>query len=431
MKVVYLITGSGGSFYCGNCYRDMIYLKAIRKVPGTQASAIPLYLPPDESVKDNDIDSNVFFGAVSLYLREKVPFLRNMPSFFDRILDSAPMLKMASKRAGTTRTEGMEDMTLNMITGEKAFPEKELTRLIDHLLKEGKPDIIHLSNALVIGLAKQIKSRIDVKVVCSLLNEDDWINEMAEPWQTQAWNLIAKEEKYVDAFLTPSSYYKNFFISKTGISGNIVNVVPLCLEPGELLNIPKKDNWPAIGYFCRVSFHNGFDKLVDAFILLRENNRLPNLTLHVSGGYTGDDKPFISSQIKKIKSAGLEKSVKLYPEFMGNSKTDFFGNIDLLSVPVRKYDGYGLYILEANAAGVPVIQPSTGAFPEIIERTGGGVTYTKDDAEGLADAIEEILYNREQLNAFSSNGKNNVLKKLSLERMSEDLSSVYNSVKST
>lgn len=431
MKVVYLITGSGGSFYCGNCYRDMIYLKAIRKVPGTQASAIPLYLPPDESVKDNDIDSNVFFGAVSLYLREKVPFLRNMPSFFDRILDSAPMLKMASKRAGTTRTEGMEDMTLNMITGEKAFPEKELTRLIDHLLKEGKPDIIHLSNALVIGLAKQIKSRIDVKVVCSLLNEDDWINEMAEPWQTQAWNLIAEEEKYVDAFLTPSSYYKNFFISKTGISGNIVNVVPLCLEPGELLNIPKKDNWPAIGYFCRVSFHNGFDKLVDAFILLRENNRLPNLTLHVSGGYTGDDKPFISSQIKKIKSAGLEKSVKLYPEFMGNSKTDFFGNIDLLSVPVRKYDGYGLYILEANAAGVPVIQPSTGAFPEIIERTGGGVTYTKDDAEGLADAIEEILYNREQLNAFSSNGKNNVLKKLSLERMSEDLSSVYNSVKST
>ena len=70
MKIVYLITGSGGSFYCGNCYRDMIYLRAIRKVPGTSASAIPLYLPPDETTTDSGLDKNVFFGAVSMYLRE-------------------------------------------------------------------------------------------------------------------------------------------------------------------------------------------------------------------------------------------------------------------------------------------------------------------------------------------------------------------------
>jgi len=429
MKIVYLITGSGGSFYCGNCYRDMIYLRAIRKVPGTLASAIPLYLPPDESVKENDIDPNVFFGAISLYIREKVPFLRNMPSFFDKILDSPPMLKMAAKRAGTTRTEGMEDMTLNMITGDKAFPDKELTRLTDYLVKDGKPDIVHLSNALVIGLAKHIKSKIDVRVVCSLLNEDDWINDMAEPWQSQAWKLIAGEEKYVDAFITPSEYYRDFFISKTGISKEIVHVVPMGLDPGILLNVQKKDNWPAIGYFCRVSSHNGFDKLIDAFILLRTHNRLPGLTLHVSGGYTSDDKPFISDQIKKLRQAGLEKSVRIYPEFLGNSKVDFFGNIDLMSVPVRKYDGYGLYILEANAAGVPVIQPSTGAFPEIIERTGGGIIYLKDDVEGLADGIEKLLKDKEGLKILSSAGKDNVLKKLSLEKMSQDLAEVYNSVK--
>jgi glycosyltransferase involved in cell wall biosynthesis len=37
------------------------------------------------------------------------------------------------------------------------------------------------------------------------------------------------------------------------------------------------------------------------------------------------------------------------------------------------YDGYGLYILEANSVGIPVVQPSTGAFPEIIEKTGGRI----------------------------------------------------------
>ena len=55
MKIVYLITGSGGSFYCGNCYRDMLYIRAIRKVPGITAKAIPLYLPPDKSDSRNGI----------------------------------------------------------------------------------------------------------------------------------------------------------------------------------------------------------------------------------------------------------------------------------------------------------------------------------------------------------------------------------------
>lgn len=430
MKIVYLITGSGGSFYCGNCYRDMIYLRAIRKVPGNQATAIPLYLPPDASImnEDNGIDNHVFFGAISLYLREKVPFLRNMPSFFDKILDSAPMLKMAAKRAGTTRTEGMEDMTLNMITGDKAFPEKELLRLTDYLDKEGKPDIIHLSNALVIGLAKQIKAKSDVKVVCSLLNEDDWINDMAEPWQSQAWELIAAEAKHVDAFVTPSLYYRDFFMSKTGLPADKFHVVPLGFDPGLLTSVEKKTQWPAVGYFCRVNAHNGFDKLVDAFIKLRKENRLPGLTLHVSGGFTGDDKPFIRKQIEKIRKAGLESSVKIYSDFMGTGKLDFFAKIDLMSVPVRKYDGYGLYILEANAAGVPVIQPNTGAFPEIIKNTGGGITYQTDDVSSLADAIEKVINNRELLSTLSAEGRKNVIRNLSLDRMSGDLASVYNAI---
>ena len=89
MKIVYLITGSGGSFYCGNCYRDMLYVRAIRKVPGIQASAIPLYLPPDKTTsEESGFDNNVFFGAISMFLREKVGFLRNMPAVLDKFFDS-------------------------------------------------------------------------------------------------------------------------------------------------------------------------------------------------------------------------------------------------------------------------------------------------------------------------------------------------------
>jgi glycosyltransferase involved in cell wall biosynthesis len=428
MKIVYLITGSGGSFYCGNCYRDMIYLRAIRKVPGIKASAIPLYLPPDGTNAESGLDKNVFFGAISMYLREKVPFLRNMPVFIDKIVDSAPMLKMAAKRAGTTRTEGLEEMTLNMIKGENAFPEKELQRLVDYLCKDGQPDIIHLSNALIIGLARRIKKKINVRIVCSLLNEDDWIDEMAEPYQSGAWKLIAREASNVDAFLTPSGYYKNTFISKTGIPGNNFHVIPLGFDP-DLQPVVKKDNYPAMGYFCRINSQNGFDKIVDSFIDLKSGNKLPGLSLHISGGYTGDDKPFIAEQIRKIKTAGLKSYVKIYPEFQGNSKQEFFSNIDIMSVPVRKHDGYGLYLLEANAAGIPVVQPATGAFPEIIEKTRGGITYSPDNVSELSAALLKIL-NEDQLRLkLGKEGKENVLKDFSLVKMSEGLAGVYNSLK--
>jgi len=339
------------------------------------------------------------------------------------------MLKMAAKRAGTTRTEGLEDMTLNMIRGENAFPEKELQRLVDYLNKDGKPDIIHLSNALIIGLARRLKKKMDVRIVCSLLNEDDWIDEMAEPWQSKAWKLIAKEAGNVDAFLTPSEYYKQLFISKTGISADSFHVIPLGIDPYDLVHIEKKSKWPAVGYFCRISSQNGFDKLVDAFISLKSGNELPDLTLHVSGGYTGDDKPFIAEQIRKIKAAGYKSFVRIYPEFQGNSKQEFFSNIDIMSVPVRKHDGYGLYILEANAAGVPVVQPATGAFPEIILGTEGGISYFPDTVEKLSSSLLSLFKDNDLRAKLGNNGKENVINSLSLERMSEGLSEVYNNLK--
>jgi glycosyltransferase involved in cell wall biosynthesis len=425
MKIVYLITGSGGSFYCGNCYRDMIYLRAIRKVEGITASAIPLYLPPDETTGETGIESNVFFGAISMYIREKVPFLRNMPAFLDKLLDSAPMLRMAAKRAGTTSTEGLEEMTLNMIKGEEAFPEKELERLVNHLVKEGKPDVIHLSNSLIIGLARQLKKRLDVKIVCSLLNEDDWLDEMIEPYQSMAWKMIAREAPNVDAFITPSNYYKDFFISKTGISTNNFNIIPLGFDTIDSGDVKKENTTPSLGYFCRINSQNGFDKLVDAFIYINRENMLPGLTLHVSGGYTGDDKPFIAAQIKKIRENKLQGFVHLYPWHHGTGKEDFFRNVDIMSVPVRKHDGYGLYILESNAAGVPVVQPATGAFPEIIEITKGGITYSPDSIEELAKSVVRLFNEKELIQQMSENGRKNVLEKLSLKIMSAGLAKVY------
>ena len=428
MKIAFLVTGSGGSFYCSNCYRDMLYFRAVKHADGVTAIAIPLYLPPERIYSESGFDSNVFFGAISLYLREKVHFLEQMPSFMDKILDSAPLLRIAAKRAGTTRTEGLEKLTLNMIDSHQSSREKEVERLVKYMISIGKPDIIQLSNALIIGLAGQIKKLIGVKVVCSLQNEDDWINDMAQPYQSQAWKMIAEESSNIDAFISPSRYYRDFFISKTGIPAEKIRVVPSGIDKVEITERKNAHNGPAIGFFSRVSSHNGFDKIVDAFIAIKTEKEFSDLTLHVCGGYTADDKPFISEQIKKIKERGFKSSVKIYPEFIGSSKQDFLSSIDIMSVPVRKHDAYGLYILESNAAGIPVVQPATGAFPEILEMTGGGILYDPDTVEELTASLKTLLRNKELAVAYGKTGNKAVMDKLTLDHMSSDLKSVYSSL---
>lgn len=425
MKIAFLVTGSGGSFYCSNCYRDMLYFRAVKLAEGVTATAIPLYLPPEKAYIESGFDTNVFFGAISLFIREKVHFLEQMPAFMDKILDAPPLLRLAAKRAGTTRTEGLEDVTLNMIDGNHSSREKEVERLVKYIMHNGKPDVIHLSNALIIGLAKQIKQLLDVKIVCSLQNEDDWINDMAEPFQSKAWNMIGAESEYIDAFVSPSNYYKNFFAGKTGLPSDKIHVIPSGIDINVAVESEKKSADPAIGYFSRVNYHNGFDKLADAFILLKNDPEFSNLTLHVCGGFTADDKPFIAEQIKRIKEKGFKSSVKIYPEFQGMSKTDFFNAIDLLSVPVRKYDGFGLYIIEANAAGIPVVQPSTGSFPEIIEKTGGGILYSPDTVDELAQSIKNMLRDKERSSSLGRNGRSVVTGEFTLEKMSQGLYAVY------
>jgi glycosyltransferase involved in cell wall biosynthesis len=406
----------------------MLYLRAIKKVPGISASAIPLYLPPDETNIESGFDKEVFFGAISMFLREKVRFLRNMPSFMDKVFDSKPLLKIAARQAGATRTHGYEGLTLNMIEGGNAFRKDEIDRLVEHLNKGGKPDIIHLSNALIIGIAKHIKKRINVRIVCSLLNEDDWIDEMDEPYRSMAWKMIAKEAQHIDSFVTPSNYFMNLFTARTGLKNTNINIVPLGFDPEFTMPEKNESYFPAIGFFARINYHNGFDKLVDAFIDIKTRNVLPGLTLNVCGGFTGDDKPYISSQMKKIREKGFQKSVKIFHEFHGENKMAFFRAVDVISVPVRKYDGYGLYILEANSAGIPVVQPSTGAFPELLGKTGGGITYSPDTVEELSAALLRLLTDRKSINDFGEAGSKRVRSELSLAKMSSGLSAIYNNI---
>ena len=94
-------------------------------------------------------------------------------------------------------------------------------------------------------------------------------------------------------------------------------------------------------------------------------------------------------------------------------------------MPALYGEAFGLYIIEAMAAGVPVVQPRHGGFPEIIASTGGGLLCEPNDAKSLADGLEQLLQNPEQARALGEAGRQAVSEKFTAEAMASRTLGVF------
>jgi glycosyltransferase involved in cell wall biosynthesis len=402
MKIAHIIPGSGGSFYCGNCLRDSKYVKALKDL-GHEVIKVPMYLPLFDDAHDlNDVP--VFYGAVNLYLKYKFPIFRHVPAFIEHALDSKGMLQFAARKAGSTRATGLEDMTVSMLLGEVGEQKEELERMVDWLADEAKPDVVHLSNALLLGLARRIKERVKCAVICSLQDEDVWVDVMEDKYRREVWDLMSDRGKDVDVFIPVSDYYAEEIHQKMTILKKQMHTIHLGVDPADYSPKPITEKHPVIGYISRMCEENGLAVLVDAFILLKQKPEFESVKLKITGGKTGDDIHFIKEQKQKIVKAALESDVFWVEEFEGEERQKFFDSVRLISVPVLNGEAFGLYMLEAMASGIPMVQPALGAFPEVISLSGGGVVYGENKPERLARALGNLILNDEKLQELSLAG---------------------------
>ncbi|MFY9152267.1 MAG: glycosyltransferase family 4 protein [Prolixibacteraceae bacterium] len=426
MKIAHIIPGSGGSFYCGNCMRDSKYIRALKDL-GHQVIKVPLYLPLFEDAHDLD-EVPVFYGAVNLYLKQQFPIFRHMPAFIEHALDSKGVLEMAARKAGSTRAKGLEEMTISMLQGEDGGQKEELERLVDWLAEEAKPDVVHLSNALLLGLAHRIKERMNVAVICSLQDEDVWVDAMDDHYRQKVWDIMSERGKDVDIFIPVSHFFSAEIHKRMVIPENKMIPVHLGVDTDDYLPKAILDKEPVIGYLSRMCHENGLAVLVDAFILLRKNQEYSPVKLKITGGKTGDDTHFIKEQKHKISKAGLEESVFWVDEFEGEERQKFFDSVRLISVPVLIGEAFGLYMLEAMASGIAMVQPALGAFQEVIETSGGGVVYAENTPEQLAEALGKLIFDDEKLQELSSAGIAGVKAHFDIHAQAKKMVAVYESV---
>lgn len=423
MKIAHIIPGSGGSFYCGNCLRDSKYVTALKEL-GHQVIKVPMYLPLFDDASDlNEVP--VFYGAVNLYLKQNYPVFRFMPAFIEHALDSRSVLTMAAQKAGSTRAKGLEQMTLSMLLGEEGSQHAELEKMVDWLATEAKPDIVHLSNALLLGLARRIRQKMNIPVVCSLQDEDVWVDVMTEKYRREIWQLMGERGAEIDAFIAVSDFYSGEIRKKMVIREDKISTVHLGVDSFDYL--PKNIHWkePVIGYISRMCEENGLAVLVDAFILLKRNPEYRDVKLKITGGNTDDDIPFIKIQKKKLHASGLDKDVSWDDDFGADERQEFFDTVKLISVPVLKGEAFGLYLLEALASGIPVVQPALGAFPEVVEISEGGIIYSPNDPVALAEALGSVILDGEKLNELSVKGISGVKKHFNINRQAEKMVRIY------
>jgi glycosyltransferase involved in cell wall biosynthesis len=189
----------------------------------------------------------------------------------------------------------------------------------------------------------------------------------------------------------------------------------------------RNEGAPVLGYFARMCREKGLDTLVEAFIVLKQRDRVHNLKLQIGGGCGPSDKPFVDSLREKLRANGLLQDVEFHPNLDRAGKQGFFRSLSIFSVPALYGEAFGLYVIEALASGVPVIQPRHAAFPELIEATGGGVLCEPGNVNSLADAIEQLLRSPETVRRLGEAGRLAVQEKFSAESMAKEMVSVFKS----
>ncbi len=388
---VTFVTAGGAGMYCGSCMRDNTLVRNLSKL-GWDIELLPAYTPVTTDEEDVSVDQ-VFFGGLNMYLQQNVPFFRWLPKWMDRWLDNPNLIKKAS--SGTMKVNGsfLGKMTLATVEGDHGILRKEHRNFVNWLRDHSRPDLVNLTNLLIGGCVPLIRQELPGKPILVTLQGDDlFLDQLEEPWRSKVIQRMQELVRDVDGFVTFNRYYAGLMADQLKIPEDKFHLVPLGIETADFELLERETGHPpTVGYFARICPEKGFHNAVAAFIILAKQSGMEHLRLKAGGWLGGDHQEFFAKEKKKLEDAGLIDRFDYIGAPDREGKLAFFRQIDLLSVPTDYREAKGMYVLEAMAAGIPVVQPAHGSFPELIGGSGGGILVEPGNPEVLAEAWKSIL----------------------------------------
>jgi glycosyltransferase involved in cell wall biosynthesis len=414
--IVYLTAGGAG-MYCGSCMHDNTLARAMAR-RGVDLLLTPMYTPIRTDEENVSID-RVFFSGINVYLEQKIPGYASAPAFVHRLFDQKWMLRLATSLGIETSAEHLGPMTVSMLRGARGNQRQEVLKLARWLSDEVRPNLLLMSNVLIAGAAPTLKEKLGVPILVTLQGDDVFLDDLVEPYKSQAFAEIRRLAESIDGFLAHSRFYADAMSEYLGIPREKIHLVPLGIDtddftapasdPAERASGSATDHRPlTIGYLARLAPQKGLHVLIDAYLELRRRPGMDRARLHIAGWLGGSLRRYAEEQFEKVRRAGYASDFHYAGIVDRRQKIEFLRNLDVFSVPTVYKEPKGLFVLEALAAGVPVVQPEHGAFPELLAQTGGGVLAPPNDPTRLADALYELLMDHATRQRLARDGQNAV-----------------------
>lgn len=434
MRIAYLAAGAAG-MYCGSCLHDNTLANALI-ARGEDVFLVPTYTPLRTDEPTAAVPK-IFFGGVNAYLKNASSLFRRAPKWFDRLLDQSWFLNLATSGASSVDPAKLGGLTVSMLRGEAGHQASQLDHLVDWLVDEAKPDVVHLSNSMLLGMARRISDRCGPPVVCSLSGEDLFLEQLTAPHYEEARALLRERAAEVAGFTALNGYYADFMADYLAVDRAKVHVVPHGMnlegvaareygdQAQDVAQPPVSDRGLKIGFFARVSPEKGLHLLVEACELLAEHRSDLPIELHAGGYLGGGERDYLIDLRKRAEAGPLAGRFHYHGELDKAGKYELLRSLDVFSTPTTWAEAKGLPAIEAMAAGVPVVLPRHGAFPELVESVGAGVLHDPNDPGALAEALESLLDNPEERKKQGQTAATAIRESFHADRMAEETLAVY------
>lgn len=208
-----------------------------------------------------------------------------------------------------------------------------------------------------------------------------------------------------------------------GIDKDRLVVFPTMFDGSIFEGVEKKQNKNQLIllFMSRFVTAKGMIELLEAFYKLPMYQ--PPIILHLVG-----DGPEKTAVEKKIIELGLQEKVKLPGYIKGKEKAKALLNADVFVFPSYYREGCPIALLEAMAAGLPLITTTVGGIPDIVIDGKNGVLLTSHTPDAIKEGIEKMLENKNKLREIGKFNKKTAWENYEANIVTSKLEQIYQQV---
>ncbi len=419
-------TAGAGAMLCGSCIRDNALARELRR-RGHEVRLLPLYQKSRTDEADAS-DSEVRFGGVSLFLQHAAPRLGRL---LDPILDSSWVSSLAGRFSASTEAAKLGPLTVTTLLGERG-PARAAVRALVRSLAGERADVVVLPNSLLLGLARPLRRALDAPLVVTFSGEDLFLSQLPTAHRERALELMREAAPEVSLFVGVSEHHTRDMAGRLGLPEERAALVRLGIDPAGFPEAPKADGPIAkgqtpvtIGFFSRIAPEKGLDRLARAACRLAAEPEVPPLRLRAAGWMSRAGRRQLAEVRRLVSGSG-----KRIPfDYLGSpdraAKIAFLRDADLIAIPAAFPEAKGLPAIEAMMAGTPVVAPQEGVYPELFDRTEGGVLARSSEPEDFAAALGQLVLHPRRRRLVGARGFEKVREEHSLARMAEEAEAAF------